>query len=89
MQKKLLINLVIIIWAVAAGIFASIKPWQMYQKQNAAAKIQEKKAHDAENDLDQIQRTEARKKSPQGRLEDIRKKGYLKDGEVSPDPNKP
>jgi hypothetical protein len=89
MRKKLLVNVVIIIWAVIAGIFASIKPWQMYRKQNEEARIHEKQAHDAENKLDQVQRTEARKKSPQGRLEDIRKHGYMKDGEISPDPNKP
>jgi len=88
MGKRLLINGVIICWAIAAGVFVSLKPWQVYQKQSEDAKQRVREMRAAENHRDDLLRTEARLQSSIGREEQARKAGYLKPGETASDPEK-
>ncbi len=88
MGKKLLINGMIICCAVGAGVFVSLKPWQVYQKQSEDAKRRVEEMHNTESRRDQLLRTEARVQSSIGREEQARKAGYLGPGEVASDPDK-
>lgn len=83
MIKRLLINGIIVFWAIAAGVFVSLKPWQVFQKQSTEAKQRVKEMHDAETRRDLLLRTEARMQSSIGREEQARKAGYLGPGEVA------
>jgi hypothetical protein len=85
MRKKIWINVAIILWAIAAGIFASIKPWQVYQKQNEETRMRSKEMRDAETHRDDLLRKEARAHSTIGQEELARKAGYLGPGEVASD----
>ena len=82
MRKRLLINTVIIVWAIAAGIFASIRPWQVYQKQNEESKVRVKEMSAAEANRDELLKKEGHAQSSIGREEAARKAGYLGPGEV-------
>jgi len=88
MRKRLLINGLIISWAIAAGVFVSIKPWQVYRKQNEDAIQRKREMHDAESRRDDLLRKEARAQSSVGREELARKAGYLAPGESSTDTDK-
>lgn len=82
MWKKLLINGFIATWAIAAGVFVSLKPWQVYQRQNEEAKHRIKEERDAEARRDQLITKEARAESSIGREELARKAGYVGSNEV-------
>jgi hypothetical protein len=88
MWKKLAINGVIILWAIAAGVFLSVKPWQVYQKQNQEAKQRIHEMQDAESRRDQLLSKEGRAASSIGREEQARKAGYLGPNEVASDADK-
>jgi cell shape-determining protein MreC len=88
MGKKLAINLAIIVWAIAAGIFASIKPWQVYQRQNAETKARTSEMREAENARDELLRKEGNLKTPLGMEEQLREKKYVKTNEVLADSDK-
>lgn len=88
MGKKLAINVAIIVWAIVAGIFASIKPWQVYKRQSAEAKARTSEMREAENARDELLRKEGNLKTPIGMEEQLREKGYVKTNEVLADPAK-
>jgi hypothetical protein len=88
MGKRILINGVIMFWAIAAGVFVSLKPWHVYQKQNEEAKQRVKDMEKAESVRDQLLSKEAREQSSIGREERVRKAGYLGPGEVASDQDK-
>ena len=88
MRKKLAINVAIIVWAIGAGVFASIKPWQVYKKQSEETKARTQEMRDAENGRDELLRKEGHLKSSLGMEEQARAKGYLKANETAVDPDK-
>ena len=88
MQKKIVVNGVIIFWAIAAGIVVSIRPWQVYFKQSDEAKLHVKEMNHAESRRDILLSKEARAQSSIGHEEQARKAGYLGPNEVAPDADK-
>jgi hypothetical protein len=82
MWKKLLINGFIVFWAIAAGVCVSIRPWQVYQKQNTEAQQRLKEQRDAETRRDDLLSRESRAASSIGREELARKAGWVGPGEV-------
>lgn len=72
----------ILVAAVAAGLYLSRKPWQVYGEQNA--KLGEVKAemHEAEVERERLMRQEMKLSSPLGKEEIMRDKGWSKPGET-------
>jgi len=88
MLKKLLINSVIVVGAVGAGVYMSLRPWQVYQQQSKEARRHTIEMHKAEDHRDDLLRKEARAHSDIGKEELAREKGYLGPDEVAADPDK-
>lgn len=72
----------ILVAAVAAGLYLSRKPWQVYGEQSA--KLGEVKAemHEAEVERERLMRQEMKLSSPLGKEEIMRDKGWSKPGET-------
>jgi hypothetical protein len=83
MGKRLLINGVIIVSAVIAGVTVSLRPWRLYRQENELAQTRVKVMRGAEADRDRMLKSEARHRSSIGREEDARGANYLGPGEVA------
>jgi hypothetical protein len=82
MSKKALINGLIVVVAVSAGIALSIKPWEVYQDQRLAADeaVAEMKVSEAKREG--LVRKEAILRSSIGKEQLARDRGWLPSNEV-------
>lgn len=80
-MNKRILNLFLVVAAVAVGVFLSIRPWQIYAEQKSLAedKIQQMKL--AEDNRVRLMESKVRLESPSGREEAARDYGYRKPGE--------
>ncbi len=81
MGKRLLVNSLIIVWAIAAGIFVSLKPWRVYQHENDLTHRRVIEMRNAEDARDKLMRSELKLQTPLGQEEEARAHGYLGQGE--------
>lgn len=82
MTKGALINGVIVVVAVIAGVAVSIRPWQVYHEQRKLADEQIADMKRSETKYEELVRDEARMRSNIGKEEMARGRGYLPQGEV-------
>ena len=69
--------------AVAAGLFLSKRPWEVYREQQAKATSANRAMQDAERERELLMTQKSKLTSPVGREEIVRAKGYHKPGETS------
>ena len=81
MTKGALINGVIVLLAISAGLAVSVRPWQVYQEQRKLADEQISEMHESEKKYERLVRQEARLRSNLGKEEMARERGYLPVGE--------
>jgi hypothetical protein len=82
MNRNLLINGLIVVFAASAGFALSLKPWQVYKQQQKIADeaVAEMRSSEAQREV--LVRKEARLKSSVGKEELARSRGWLPPGEV-------
>jgi hypothetical protein len=82
MLKSVLINLLLAVLAVGAGVVLSQRPWQVYRAQQNATDAQLHRMHLAENQQIADIQLHAKLDTSIGREELARKQGWKKPGEV-------
>jgi hypothetical protein len=88
MRKKVLINGIIILWAVASGIAVTMGPWRVYGKQKAQSEERVRAMNIAEEKGIKLLEAEDRAQSSIGREEAVRNAGYVGPGESPSNPEK-
>jgi cell division protein FtsB len=81
MARKAALNILFVLTAVGAGLYASRAPWQAYREQQAAADEQTQEMRESEKRRADLMREEARVRSTVGREELARANGYIRPGE--------
>jgi hypothetical protein len=77
-----LINVAIVVLAVAGGIALSQKPWKVYKEQRKLADEARAEMQVSEARREELVREDAKYKTSIGREELARRKGYRKPGEL-------
>lgn len=80
-NKGLMVNGTIVALAVATGVFASRKPWQVLGEQRARTERQVEEMRKSEKRHEELVRDEVRARSTVGREEMARRQGWLAPGE--------
>ena len=86
MQRKAIINTVVVLGAVAAGIFVSRRPWQVWQEQRRHTAEQVEEMRKSEKEREDLLRQDARLRSSIGKEELARSKGWMGPNEKPADP---
>ena len=82
MNRKLVLNAVVFLSAVALGVGLSIKPWQVYVLQRKQADFAVAQMKAAEKDLADLTRKRAQYDSELGKEELARNEGYREKDET-------
>ncbi len=82
MRKKKGTTLIVILLAVVVGLGLSVKPWQMYRKQQTQANKSMAEMRESEAKKEELLKEESKKKSSLGQEEQARGAGYYGPGEV-------
>ena len=81
MKRNKSISLAIVVFAISAGVFSSLKPWRAYQEQRAAANRQAAAMRSAEQERAALLRKQAQAGSPIGKEIHARELGYVRQGQ--------
>jgi hypothetical protein len=85
MTRKLVWNVVFVLAAVGAGLFLSIKPWQVYREQRKIADENVAEMRQAEQARAELMRRKTDVESSAGRERLVRDAGFRKPGEIPVD----
>lgn len=80
-RSRIAVNATVIVLGLGAGVFASLKPWQEYREQRAAAERQMAATRAAERDRAALLHTQAEATSPVGQEMHARRLGYVRPGQ--------
>lgn len=81
-KAKLLLNILFILAAVGTGVFLSLKPWEVYRRQQTEADGARAQAIEMERNRTELIRQQDRLEDPLHQEERARKAGLRKKGEV-------
>lgn len=76
MKRKLILNALFFLSAVALGVMFSLKPWQVYREQRRAADASMADMREAEKNRIELVRKKAQYDSALGKEELARSQGY-------------
>lgn len=82
MNRKLVINVVVVVSALSLGIALSAGPWRVYRSQRDAAQKAEQIKNTAEKSREDLTRRRARYDSELGKEELARSHGYRQQNET-------